>query len=136
MAASARPATALGAQPAPDGMSWSLMLFCLAGGPVAWSVQLLVNYALASHACYPYDVPSAHVLPGWHWVWPLVLVLNLIAVAVALAAGFLSLRTWRASPGASAARFLSLCGIMSGFGFLAAIIFDTVVVFAVPTCAG
>lgn len=136
MAARAHPAAAFGNESRHGGLSWSLLLFCVAGGPIAWSVQLLINYALASHACFPHDVPSTHVLPGWHWVWPVVLVLNLIALAVALAAGFLSLRTWRATPGTGPARFLSLCGAMTGFGFFAAVVFDTIIIFGVPTCAG
>ena len=41
--------------PAPHRARTSLALLfgALLASPLAWSVQLLVNYGLASHACFP-----------------------------------------------------------------------------------
>jgi hypothetical protein len=44
-------------------VSLSALLFGLFGGPVAWIAQLVVNYGLASYACFPGDTPRTHVPP-------------------------------------------------------------------------
>lgn len=133
----------------PSAVSLPWLLFGVFGGPAAWVGQLITTFAVASYPCFPGGVSRTVVLPGWGWVWPVVLVLNLVALAAALAAAAVSLRIWRATGdhhpltthgllagGAGWPGFLAACGIMTGVVFFAAIVFDTVALFVVPTCAG
>jgi hypothetical protein len=82
-------------------------------------------------------------------VSPALLAINLAAIAAALAAGMLALRLWRRTreihppvynqllpAAAGRIRFLAICGVLTGFGALAAIIFDLIALLAVPPCAG
>lgn len=135
--------------PARGRVSTTLLLFALAAGPAVWITQLVVNYGLASYSCYPRWRPAPAVLPGWHGIWWGQLAINLVAIVIALAATALCYRDWRLTrgehPGASEhaleagegrTRFLALVGVMSGLGFAAAALFDTVALLGVPLCAG
>lgn len=124
------------------------LLFAVLAGPVAWGLQLLINYALASYPCFPRDVPRVTVAPGWQGAWSIILTLNIIAALLALAGAVISHRKWRAArheqinasstreAESGRTRFLALCGVMTGCGFLVAIIFNTISVFMVPQCVG
>lgn len=133
-----------------DGVHKGALLAFVWAGPVAWAAQLLCNFALASHTCFPQPAtPLTQILPGWQRVWAALLIVNALAAAVAIAAAVMSLRHWyRAREEASGSshdafeagegrtRFLALCGVMNGFGFLAAIGFNTIALFVVPQCIG
>jgi hypothetical protein len=131
------------------GTNLGLLVFVVIGGPVAWYLQLTVNYGLVSHPCFPHFEPQQTYLPGWAWVGPVILVFNLLAIVAALAAALLALRLWRQTraayppvynqllpPAAGRTRFLSVCGILTGFGSVAATVFDLIALFAVPPCLG
>lgn len=135
--------------PARERVSLGALFFGLAGGPAAWITQLVVNYGLASFTCYPRMQPASDVVSGWHDIWYGLLALNLAAIAVTLAATAISWRHWRATRaehpgpahhalegGEGRTRFLALVGILAGFGFVAAVMLDTIVLFAVPQCLG
>jgi hypothetical protein len=124
-----------------------LLLVALALGPLAWIAQLLVDYSVASHACYPDGAPlldGARV--GFWWV---LLLINLIGVALATIAGFTSLRNYRVAridtprelnellvrvEGRSA--FLAGWGGLAGLGFFGGAIFDLIALLVVPPCLG
>jgi hypothetical protein len=125
------------------------LLFGLFGGPAAWAVQVIVNYALASHSCFLGSIPRSGAPPGWTATWLALLLINIAALAVALAAAEMSRRQWRATrseqPGSSdtllqvgegRTRFLAMCGMIFNLGFLVAIVSDTVAILVVPGCAG
>jgi hypothetical protein len=131
------------------GTNLGFLVFIVIGGPVAWYLQLTVNYGLVSHPCFPHFEPQQGYLPGWAWVGPVILVFNLLAILAALACGLLALRLWRATseayppvynqllpPAAGRTRFLAVCGILTGFGAVAATVFDLIALFAVPPCLG
>lgn len=147
---SPRTATARGApiDPPPDPVPVSLWLqfFAVAGGPLAWTCQLLINYAFASLACFPNDQPLQ--APTFVGERALLLVVNLVAVAVAalgLIAAATILQRLRLSlrvgeeplgPRLGRAHFFAVCGVMTGGAFLAASLFDTVPLILVPACSG
>jgi hypothetical protein len=137
--------------PSPHRAKVSLLslFFGLMAGPAAWFGQLAANYALASFACYPHDIPRVHAAPLWHPVWGILLAVNILGMVVALIAAFVSWRNWNMThgehPGPTShlmevgegrTRFISVVGMMAGFGFFAAILFDTVALFLVPPCIG
>ncbi|HEX4113119.1 MAG TPA: hypothetical protein VH020_11335 [Stellaceae bacterium] len=124
-----------------------LLLVALALGPVAWIAQLLVDYSVASHACYPDGAPlldGARV--GFWWV---LLLVNLIGIVLAMLAGFASWRNYRVAQGDAArerselfirvegrSAFLAGWGGLAGLGFFGGAIFDLIALLAVPPCLG
>jgi hypothetical protein len=137
--------------PAPERgkVSTGALLGALFASPVAWDLQLIVNYGLAAHACYPADVPLHEVAPGFHAARTIVLLINLLAAVLALAGAGLSYQHWRATraeqrgdaehaveSGEGRTRFLALWGVMAGLGFFIGILFNTLALLMVPTCAG
>lgn len=121
-------------------------LFGVFGAPAAWIFQLVLNYALATYPCMPNDMPYASVPSSWAWDRPVLFAINLIALVVAFAAALLSTADWRRTRAWNARgplkaretriRFLAYCGLMTGWGFLAAIAFNTVDLIGVPSCSG
>jgi hypothetical protein len=119
----------------------ALPLAALAAGPGAWAAQLVIDYGLASHACFPGAVPLRQSPPGgWTGEPAVLLALNLACLALSVAAAAISFGTLRTvgrrADGAEPrrTRFLASCGLLSGAGFSLAVLFDTVVVLAVPAC--
>ncbi len=71
--------------------------FGLLGGPVAWTLQLLVDYPLVAHYCFP-DA-AKRIVPTIDSLHLLVIVVSVLALALAVAALFTAVRSWRASGG-------------------------------------
>ena len=127
--------------------SVALLLFAAFGAPAAWSAQLIINYALTAQACFPDDKPLRLPAAGLAWDRPAALGLNLLALLVGAVATWTAWRLWRRER-APAPRselivtrdqricFMALCGLMTGFGFMAAILFTTVAAVGVPQCSG
>ena len=150
MAAAASPfATPAHPSPARERIALPALFTALAGGPLAWVTQLLVNYGLASATCYPLDFPRTEAVPGWGAVWYGLLAVNLLAIGVALFAAAGSHRYWRATrnehagharhaleAGEGRTRFVALVGLMAGLGFAAALVFDLIALLVVPQCQG
>jgi hypothetical protein len=137
--------------PAPQrgNVSTAALLGALFASPLAWGLQLVINYSLAAHACYPGHIPLHDVAPGFHSARTIVLLLNLLAAAIALAGAGLSYQHWQATrmeqrgdaehaveSGEGRTRFLALWGVMAGLGFFIGILFNTLALLMVPTCAG
>ncbi len=123
--------------------------FGLCGGPLAWAIQLNVNYALVSHACFPAVAPRVLPLTGWEGVSTVMLAINVVALVIALAALGVSWWAWCATRvehrGGSGhlleveegrSRFLAACGSMAGAGFFVATVFNTAALIWVPQCNG
>jgi len=123
----------------------AILLIALALGPLAWLAQLLVVYAIASHACYPDGAPLlAAARAGFQWV---LLAINLAGIVLAAIAGLISFRNYRAArhvPDRSEiatriegrAEFFAGWGGLAGFGFFVAALFDLIALIAVPPCLG
>jgi hypothetical protein len=132
-----------------DQVSVPLLLLGVFAGPVAWGLQLVTNFALASHSCFPSDVPRTSILPGWQWSSPAILAINIAAAVLSLAGAAISYRHWQAvrhehhgsvrqavEAGEGRTRFLAIWGVMTGLGFFVAIIFNTIGFLMVPQCTG
>jgi hypothetical protein len=126
----------------------NILLVTLALGPAIWFVQLIINYCLVAHACYPDSAPLLrHAIDG---LWWLILAINLIGVALALFAAFTSWRNFRVARGArpldplsdiyfrfeARAAFLAGWGGIVGLGFFSAAIGDLIALLVVPPCLG
>lgn len=129
--------------------STALQIFAFAGGPAAWSLQLVMNYAFASFVCFPREAPLFTVYRGWYGVWAGMLGWNLLAMAVAFAAAAAGFRIWWVtrhevgdlsgeilSIGEGRSRFMGVVGMMTGLLFVAAVIFNIIALAMVPICIG
>ncbi len=85
--------------PAPHrgNVSTAALFAGLFASPVAWGLQLIINYGLAAHACYPGDMPLHDVAPGFGSTRAIVLLFNLIAAVLALGGAGISYQHWRAT---------------------------------------
>jgi hypothetical protein len=119
--------------------------FGLFGAPAAWSVQLLVNYALVAHACFPKSEPLASpALGGLHAI---VLGTSFAALAIALAAAVTAGRSLRGSRheshggngallevGEGRTGFMALAGVLVSGVFLLGIAMNAIPLFLVSPC--
>src|SRR5579884_2852033 len=63
--------------------------------PIVWAGDLMVNFALVSHGCYPGDHPLAAPTAGFGWVWDFALAFDLAALLLIASGGLVALRNWR-----------------------------------------
>jgi hypothetical protein len=135
--------------PAPhrERVSFSGLLFSLVAPPLAWSTHLVVNFAFASHACFPGHSPRLTPLPDLDWLRLLLIAVNLASIAICFGAALIALRSWRASSqemaeigsplveiGEGRTRFLAGWGLIISIGFLVAVSFDFVGLWVLPIC--
>lgn len=126
--------------PAPAHLRVGFALgYAVLGAPAAWALQLMINYALASHACYPNDIPLSQ--PIWGFLWWALLGVDLIAIVAAGLAGFLALAKWREyrhideyRVGERRNQFLARWGLLTSSLFSIAVIFTIVMLFILPVC--
>jgi hypothetical protein len=132
--------------PAPerDKASLGSLIFSIAAPPLAWSIQSIAGYSISSEACYPGDTPLT--VPWISALWPLLLTLNAVALTIGALGCVIAYRNWRAtrreggSPmqalerGEGRTRFLAVCGLLVGAGFVVATLFTSVTLFISPLC--
>ena len=78
-------------------MGLGALWFGLLGGPVAWTLQLLVDYPLVAHYCFP-DA-AKRTMPTLDSLHLLVIIVSALALAVGIAALLTAIRSWRVSGG-------------------------------------
>jgi hypothetical protein len=119
--------------------------FGLFGAPAAWAAQLISNYALMSHFCYPRDTPLAS--PTFGGVRPLAIVIAAILLLVAVAALFVALHSWNATRyrrdsehreiaeiGEGRTRFMAMAGILVSGIFVYGVLMAGIPLIAMPVC--
>ncbi len=133
--------------PAPQRARVSLtaLVIGLTGAPLAWSIQIVVGYAIAAYACYPQRMslaaPIVADLKGQ------LAMLSLAAILLAAICTLVGYRSWRASRdeqagdhhallehGEGRTRFMAMCGLVTSAGFLVVLIFTSVVLVLVQPC--
>lgn len=126
-------------------VSLTMLAIGLAGAPLAWSVQIVVGYAIAAYACYPQRMSlAAPVLTG---LKSQLAVLSVAAIVLAAICTFVAYRSWHATrgeqPGDQHAllehgegrtRFMALCGLITSASFLVLLVFTSVVLALVQPC--
>ena len=141
--------------PARERASLPALWFGLFGGPVAWSIQTLVNLPLASHACFPrlepLDTPVVGGLRG------IVLVVSLLALLVSAFAAVVAWRVWSRTrlehqggtgegrghdphlaaleTGEGRTRFMALAGVMTSAAFFLVSAAHAATLFLVSPCS-
>ncbi|HEY5086153.1 MAG TPA: hypothetical protein VII66_02230 [Gemmatimonadaceae bacterium] len=120
--------------------------FGLFGGPAAWSLQLLINYTVTAHFCYPKDLPLA--APTYGGMWTIAVVVNGLMILLTLVAGATAVVGWRTSrdemigthdalleDGTGRIRFMAYAGMLVSGLFLLALIMSAMPLFIVPACS-
>lgn len=122
------------------------LAFAFWGPPIAWFIQLNVNYALASHACYPQGIAMRTVIGGWEWMPTAEIVFSIAVIAICIAAFFVALGIDRdisapdlESSGvvrahATRIRFVAVWSELASLYFAAAALFHLVTLIMVPAC--
>jgi len=131
----------------PAAVGLASLWFGLLGGPVAWTLQLLVDYPLVAHYCFP-DA-ARRVVPTIDSLHLLVSVVSLVALAVAIAALVTANRSWRdsggefgderselteAAPPPGRVRFMSLGGILASGLTIVGIVIHGGFILMLPPC--
>ena len=141
-----------GSRPTPAGnRGWErLMLYGLLVPPLAWVVELYLNFGLASHACFPGEAPRASFIPGWGRIWIALLAINIVCALVCAAglitAGYGWRRLGKAAPvprevwgvpypSEGRLRQFALSGLIVRGLFTAAIVFNTISLWTLSTCS-
>lgn len=113
------------------------MWFSFLAGPVLWSIQLMVIYAVASLSCNVNGRSAAGTWIGH--------ILTLVFALITLYAGYLAWRRWRAlnqseetvaGGGGSSAAFLALSGVFLNAVFLLLILAEDIATFVLSACQG
>lgn len=132
---------------APAVVGLAPLWFGLLAGPVAWTLQLLVDYPLVAHYCFP-DA-AKRVVPTLDSLHLLVIIVSLLALAVAIAALLTANRSWRESggefgtertelteeaPPSGRVRFMSLGGILASGLTIIGIVMHGGFVLMLPPC--
>jgi hypothetical protein len=119
----APPLVAENGREAPMGLR--ALWFGLLGGPIAWTLQLLVDYPLVAHYCFP-DA-AKRTVPTIDSLHLLVSMVSVLALVVATSALITAIRSWRiaggelgsarwalmeAAPPTGRARFMAFGGIL------------------------
>jgi hypothetical protein len=142
-------AYSLAEHPAPhrDRVSLWSIFYSLFAAPIFWAGDLMVDYALISHACYPGDQPLAAATAGFGWVWRFALALDLVALLLIASGALVGYRNWHMTgppeghhhhlmeKGEGRTRYLSICGMGFAFFFFALTLTKTVALFFFPLCA-
>jgi len=129
--------------------------FGLWGAPVVWSLQVMLDYAVAAHACYPHRTPLAQ--PAGGTLDPVTIGAAAVALLIAVAALAVALRSWWTlrPPAGSATestllrdardstpgdqhlprmRFMAAAGIMTGAVFTFGVVLNVISPALVPSC--
>ncbi|HVZ04838.1 hypothetical protein [Hyphomicrobium sp.] len=136
-------------EPAPDKARRLLNLnnmvflaFILIVGPLAWSLDLLVKFVLASNACL-----STNPSHEWLFAPTTFIVIDIVAFAITAVATWAAYESWNATApqhvgnfhavtevGEGRQHFLAFWGMMIGAMFLSAIVFSFIVILMVQPC--
>lgn len=113
--------------------------------PLAWSLHMLVCYALAAHACFPTDIALGR--PVWPDLRFVVATATGTAWLMVLIGSTVAWLNWKATASASSAgpdrilqtgdgrpRFMALCGVLVSSVFALALCFTSSGVFLIPDC--
>lgn len=118
----------------------------LVGAPLAWSVQIILGYGIAAHACFPRRLPLAE--PIYVNLKPVLWWISGATILVALVCTLVAWRSWKQTrdeksgkesalmeAGEGRSRFMAMSGLLASGAFFLALIFTTIVLFMVKPCA-
>ncbi len=135
--------------PAPhrERVGWWALLWALFAAPIFWAGDLMVDYGLVGHACYPGDLPLGGPTRQLHFVMPLVLACHLAALVLIASGTLVAYRNWRVTGppeghshhliehGEGRTRYLGIVGMGFGAMFFLITALETISLALVPLCS-
>jgi hypothetical protein len=135
--------------PAPHRHRVTIMaiFYALFAAPIFWSGDLMIDYALVSHACYPGDQPLAGPTAGFGWVWAFALAAHLVTLLLIASGAAVAVRNWRVTgpperhhhhlveKGEGRTRYLSICAMGFSLFLFAVTLTMTAAMFFFPLCS-
>jgi hypothetical protein len=119
--------------PAETLVSLRLLWFGVFGAPFAWALQLIVDYAIVAHACFPDGVPLSR--PVFGGARAVSLGVSAVCLAIAIAAILVARRSLRLTSraagdsrqqvlgtGQGRARFMAMAGLIVSILFTFAVL--------------
>lgn len=118
--------------------------------PLIWGLELLINYGLASHACYPRQEQLTGFYTGWGHAWSVLLALNLLCLAASVGMVVLSVSCWRRErpssrerdshsdvlePGEGRIRVFAAAGVLVAVLFCIAVLANTISLGLLSQCS-
>ena len=126
--------------------STSWLIAALVAPPLGWSLHLVANYALASHSCYPMDVPKSPVHPGL--LWGSLIAIDVISLVLSAASAFIAYSAWQSSrqemaehrskmveTGEGRTRFLAAWGLLISVLFFITVASDSASLWILKSCS-
>ena len=137
------------AAPHRDRVSLTVLAFGLFGSAAAWAIQLISNYSLMAHFCYPLQTPEAS--PTFAGVRVVAIAISAVLLVVAVLALLTAIRSFNitrheiaraedeahsetAEIGEGRTRFLSLAGILVSGIFVYGVLMAGVPLISMPIC--
>lgn len=131
--------------PAEHAVPLGALWFGLFGAPVVWSIQLMLNFALVAHSCFPVSEPRT--TPLFDALGITVLLVSVGALVIALAAFVTAWRSWRTTrrehaggeellleAGEGRTRFMATAGMLVSGLFVLGVVMNAMPLFLVPLC--
>ena len=135
----AHPAPRRGIVPLPT------LWFGIFGAPIAWALQLIADYSLVAHYCYPRDVPLN--TPPFNALQVTGMIVSVVLVLVGLAALLTAIHSWGETRhghdrehhellevGEGRARFMAFGGVLLSTMFLFALLMSALPLFTNSLC--
>ena len=135
--------------PAPhrERVGLASIFYGLFAAPIVWAGDLILDYGLVGHGCYPADLPLGYPSAGFGWIWWGVLGFHLLTL-VLIASGFaVAYRDWRVTGppeghhhhlmevGEGRTRFFGIVGMSFAVMFFLIVAGETISLAMVPLCA-
>lgn len=130
-----------------EGVGLGALWFGLLAAPLAWSAQLMADYALIAHSCFPATGQRDTLL--YPSVAAIVLILSALAILTAIAGIVVAARSYRRIGGdhpadrtqfhdapiaVGRARFMALTGVLASTLFVGGIVLHTVGILMLAPC--
>src|SRR4051812_16723351 len=126
------------------GLGW--LMAALIAPPIGWSLHLVSNYALASLACYPIDVPKSPARPDL--LWGGLVAIDVVSLILSAGSAFIAYSAWQASrqemaehrtemieAGEGRTRFLAAWGLLTSALFFLTVASDSASLGILKSCS-
>jgi hypothetical protein len=124
-----------------------MLFYGLFGAPIFWAGNLMVSYALATHACYPGHEPLARIVDGLGFAWPLILGCYVVTLILCVSGFVVAFRSWWISGseseghghhlievGEGRTRYLAIIGMAFSILFFLVTLAGALILAIVPLC--
>lgn len=149
---------AFDAEPAGPERAWpsfAALYYGILIPPLAWAFQECLDYGLASHACFPENMPRPTFLHDMGWIWWALLGINLLCLVGSAAGVATSYLLWGRllrglaprdrgredvhdnllEPGEPRVRVFAAAGFLISLLFTIAILVNTISIWTIGTCS-